>query len=147
MDPASLAASAVAILTPYVVKGAKELTEAAGEMAYEKAKQLLGTLKARWSQDPVASDSLSRFEKKPDVHGPALQEIIQEKIEKDPQLAAEVDRTVKEIGPKLQILVKMAKGTDVTGLKAKTMRSGSADVTLDIQEGERIVGGEFENLG
>jgi hypothetical protein len=146
MDPATLAASAIAILTPYVSKGAKELVETVGQTAYDHAKKLLGTLKARWSADPVASDSLSRFEKKPEIHAPVLQEIVEERLAKDSQLRDEVAQTVKEVGPKLAILIKMTKGEDVTGLDAESVNA-DVDVKLDIGEGKKIVGVRAKNVG
>ena len=147
MDPASLSTFAIAILGPYVSKGVEEFTKAVGEVAYEKAKKLFGTLKTRWAGDPVASDQLARFEKKPEVHGPALEEVLAEKLAQDKDLAKDVEQTVKEIGPALKILVKMNEGEDVTGLKAREMRSGKADVTLDVGKGKNVKGAEFDTIG
>jgi hypothetical protein len=147
MDPATLAASVISILTPYVTKGAKELIETVGEVAYEHAKKLFNTLKTRWSADPVASDSLTRFEKKPEIHSPALQEIVEERLKTDPQLSQEVSQTVKDIGPKLDILVKLTKGQDVTGLDAGNIKRGDVKVTLDIGDGTNIVGARIKDLG
>jgi hypothetical protein len=147
MDPATLAASAISILTPYVAKGAKELVDSIGQVAYDHAKKLLTTLKTRWSADPVASDSLSRFEKKPEVHAPALQEIVEERIAADPKLRDEVAQTVKDIGPTLSILIKMTKGEGVTGLEAENVNRGNIDVTLEIQEGKDVHGAKIKNFG
>jgi hypothetical protein len=147
MDPATLAASVISILTPYVTKGAKELVETVGQAAYDHARKLLTTLKTRWSADPVAVDSLTRFEKKPEVHAPVLQEIVEERIAADPQLRDEVAQTVKDIGPKLTILIKMAKGEDVTGLEAENVNRADVGVTLEIQEGKKVVGARIKNLG
>lgn len=147
MDPATLAASVISILTPFVTKTAKELVESVGQVAYDHAKSLLNKLKTRWSSDPVASDSLARFEKKPEVHAPALQEIVQERLELDQQLQQEVAQTVKDIGPKLDILVKMTKGEDVTGLDAENVSRGDVRVTMDIGEGTNVVGAKIKNIG
>ena len=146
MDPATLAASVISILTPYVTKGATELVETVGQVAYDHAKKLFDTLKTRWSADPVASDSLTRFEKNPDVHSPALQEIVEERLQTDPQLSQEVSQTVKDIGPKLEILVKMTKGEDVTGLDADKVKRGDIKVTVDIGEGKKVVGARIKNV-
>jgi len=147
MDPVTLAGSVIAILTPYVTKGAKELIETVGEVAYDHAKKLLNTLKARWSGDPVASDSLARFEKKPEVHAPALQEIVEERLANDAQLREEISQTVKDIGPKLNILVKMTKGQGVTALDAENVTRGDVNVTVDIGDGTNITGAKIKNLG
>jgi hypothetical protein len=147
MDPATLAASVISILTPYVTKSATELVETVGQVAYDHAKKLFNSLKARWSSDPVAADSLNRFEKKPDVHAPALKEIVEERAANDPRLAEEISQTVKEIGPKLDILIRMTKGEDVTGLDAENVKRGNVKVDMDIKEGTHIVGAKIKNLG
>lgn len=147
MDPATLAASVISILTPYVTKTAKELVETIGQAGYDRAKNLLNTLKARWSSDPVASDSLTRFEKKPEVHAPALQEIVEEKLNSDRQLHEQVSQTVKDMGPNLDILVKMTKGEDVIGLDAENVNRGDVKVTVDIGEGKNIKGATIKNVG
>ena len=147
MDPATLAAAVISILTPYVTKGAKELVETVGQAAYDHAKKLLNTLKTRWAADPVASDSLARFEKKPDVHSPALQEIVEERLKADSELREQVSQTVKDVGRKLAILVKMTKGQDVTGLDAETVTRGDIDVTLDIADGNKVTGAKIKNFG
>ena len=53
MDPvtATLAANVMTVLMPYAAMGAQEFVKSAGKEAYEKAKSLLGTLKARWARD------------------------------------------------------------------------------------------------
>src|SRR4051812_41766434 len=68
MDPAiaSLAANVVAVLMPIVTTGAEEVVRAVGDAAYEKAKGLLSSLKARWAGDEEAADTLKRFEEKPE---------------------------------------------------------------------------------
>src|SRR5215210_1288847 len=64
MDPitASLAANVVAVLAPYVAVGAQEFVRNAGKDAYEKAKTMLASLKAKWTGDEEATDALTRFE-------------------------------------------------------------------------------------
>lgn len=148
MDPATLATAVIAILTPYVTKTAKEVIEAAGQLGYDKAKKLLETLKLRWSGDPVAADHLQRFEKKPEVHAPALQELVQEKLQTDPQLAADVAQTVKEIGPQLQVFIKMADAENLTGLDVGEMTgNANAKVTLDLEKGKNVTGAKIGKLG
>lgn len=147
MDPAALASTVMSILGPYVTKGVEEFTRAAGEVAYEKGKQLLATLKARWAGDPAATDHLARFEKKPAVYAPALEDVLKEKLEHDQQLAAQLDQTVKEIGPDIQIIMKMGQAEDVTGFEADEMTSGKAGVELDIESGKHVKGAVIKRIG
>ena len=64
MDPATVTASVIGILTPYLVRGAKALVETVGEVAVNKAEKLLEKLKQRLCDDEEASDSLQKFEEK-----------------------------------------------------------------------------------
>jgi len=64
MEPVTLAASALAILVPYLKKGAEEFTAAAGQVAYEKTRALLAELKRRWIGDREASGQLEQFERR-----------------------------------------------------------------------------------
>jgi hypothetical protein len=41
----------------------------------------------------------------------------------------------------------MEEGKDITGLKAREMRSGRARVSQDITKAERVIGAEFDTLG
>jgi hypothetical protein len=147
MDPAALASAVVSVLGPYVTKGVEEFTKAAGEVAYEKAKQLLATLKTRWVGDAAAADQLARFEKKPEVYAPVLKDVLEEKIQQDSQLAIQLEQTVKQMGPSLQIFIKMAQGEDVTALEADEMTKGQVNVNIDIGSGKRITGPKIKHIG
>jgi hypothetical protein len=131
MDPATLAASAVAILTPYVSKAGKELVDTVGQLAYDHAKKLFTSLKARWSNDPVAADTLSRFEKKPEVHGPALQEIVEERVQTDNELREEIDRTAQELGPQLNVFLKLTTGENVTAVDIENAKRGKINASVE----------------
>jgi hypothetical protein len=78
MDPAilNLAASIMTVLMPYATMGAQEFVKSVGKDAYEKAKSLLGTLKARWARDREATETLARFEEKPERYRPVLEDIL-----------------------------------------------------------------------
>src|ERR671921_558203 len=100
MDPvtATLAANVMTVLMPYAAMGAQEFVKSAGKEAYEKAKNLLGTLKARWAKDKEATDAVARFEEKPERYRPVLEGILEEKITQDRELAAELATLLKEGG-------------------------------------------------
>lgn len=147
MDLATLAGSVIAILTPYVAKAGENLVDTVGQVASDHAKRLFDTLKARWSGDPVAKDKLERFEKKPEVHAPALQEIVEERLATDATLRSEVEQTVKEVGPKMAVFLKMTKARGVTVLKVKNVNSGDLNVNADIADGEDVIVTDIENFG
>ena len=149
MDPAivDLATKVVAVLLPFVSKGAEEFATKVGDTAYEKAKNLLSTLKQRWSRDTEATESLVRFEQKPERYKTVLEDILQEKLVEDRDLAAQVARLLQEMGPSLEIIQQMEEGKGIIGLKAREMRSGRARVSQDITKAEEVTGAEFDTLG
>lgn len=152
MDPiiTTLAANAVAVLIPYVKKGAEEVASEVGKAATEKIKILLNTLKTRLSEDKEATYDLERFEEKPERYKSALQDILQEKLNNDKNLAAELDRLLKEIketGPNIDVYIKMKEGEDVTGMRAKEVKKGKAKVNMEIEKGKKVIGVDVENFG
>ncbi len=149
MDPTivDLTTKVMAVLLPFVSKGVEEFATKAGDAAYEKAKALLTTLKQKWSGDKEASENLTRFEEKPERYKTVLEDILQEKLSQDKDLASILSRLLQDLAPSLEVIQSMDEGREVTGLKAKEMRSGTAKVTQDMKTGEKVIGAEFETLG
>jgi hypothetical protein len=90
---------------------------------------------------------LVRFEQKPERYQTALEDILQEKLVKDHDLAAQVARLLQEMGPALEIIQQMEEGKDIIGLKAREMRSGRARISQDITKAQEVTGAELDTLG
>jgi hypothetical protein len=131
VDPitAPLAANVVAVLAPYVAVGAQEFVRNAGKDAYEKAKTMLATLRAKWTGDEEATDALTRFEEKPERYAPVLKDVLNEKLAEDRELAAVLSTLLNEMGPSLKVVQKMEEGRRVVGLESEEMAGGSATVS------------------
>jgi outer membrane lipoprotein-sorting protein len=148
MEPVTMIATAViSVLSPYLVKGAEEFIKAAGKDAYEKAKTLLATLKSRWANDQEASEQLARFEQKPERYRSVLEDILNEKLVQDENLATDLNRLLQEMGPTLNIVMKMKDAEGVTGLEATEMSGGRASVTQEIEKGKNITGAKIARIG
>jgi len=149
MDPvtATLAANIMTVLMPYAAMGAQEFVKSAGKEAYEKAKSLIGTLKARWAGNDEAIDTVARFEEKPERYQPVLKDILEEKLIQDKELAAELATLLNEMGPSLEIIQQMEEGRRVTGLEAEQMSGGTARVRQDIERGEDVTGARISHIG
>lgn len=149
MELMSLITAIMAVLTPFVKKGAEEFIGAAGQDTYEKAKTIFVKLKERWSsdEDREALDILTNFEKKPERYQLILEDILQEKLATDKELFNQLSRLFQEMGPKLEIIQKMTEAEDVTGLKANKMNQGNATVTQDINQSKNIVGADIDSIG
>jgi hypothetical protein len=95
MDPATLALTVAGLL-------AKKALEAAGGKAGEGAWVALGRIKeAIWSKfrgDQEVTETLERLEAKPESQARTaeLAEVLQPRLEADPQLVAELTRLVEE---------------------------------------------------
>jgi hypothetical protein len=95
MDLATLALTAAGLV-------AKKALEAAGGKAGEGAWATLGRIReAIWSKfrgDPEATEALQRLETKPDspARTAELAEVLQPRLETDPQLVAELTRLVEQ---------------------------------------------------
>src|SRR5436305_1877666 len=123
----------MSVLAPYAVTGANAFAKSAGMAAYQKTTALFGTLKARWAGDKEATETLARFEEKPERYHPVLEDILKEKLAQDKELAAELATLLDEMGPSLEVIQKMEVGWKVTGLEAKKMSGGRASVRQDIE--------------
>jgi hypothetical protein len=95
MDPATLALTAAGLV-------AKKALEAAGGKAGEGAWAALGrireAIRSKFKDDPEATETLERLEAKPDspARTAELAEVLQPRLEADPQLVAELTRLVEE---------------------------------------------------
>jgi hypothetical protein len=134
MDPASIAAAAVALLTPFAKRAGEELVKTVGEVAVDKVKALLGWIKQQLSGDAAAAKDVSRFEANPEKFGPVLEDTLKEKMAQDPRFAAELKKLMDEVGPLLVVNQKVKDATNVVGAEGELV-SGKVSVN---QEAERV---------
>lgn len=147
MDLTAIAAGALSVLIPYAKKGAEEFARIAGEAAYNKAKKLLEFLEARWGGDKEAAENLERFQQKPERYQPVLEDILNEKLAQDADLAAELKQLLEDLGPDIQVIQKMKTAKHVTGVDADQMSEGKARVQQDIEDAERVTGARIKRIG
>lgn len=151
MEPITigLGAKVIDVLMPYVIKGATELGKEIGKPAVKEVESLLKTLKVRLSGDKEATDNLAHFEEKPERYKEVFKDILEEKLDKDKDLATELDRHLKEMGPTLDIImkIKVAK-KKVTGLEADEMEGGNTRIDQDIGIAEDdVIGAKIKRIG
>ena len=149
MDPItiSLASGVMNVLMPYVKKGAEEFILAAGKDAYEKSKEILGTLKRRWSGDKEAIETLEHFEEKPDRYKSAIEDILSEKLAQDKGFAEVLQKMLSDLGPDLEIIQKRGTAENVTGLEADEVTKGKAKVTQEIERAKDVTGARIKRIG
>lgn len=143
MDPITivgLGAKVVDVLMPYVKKGAEQFKRDVGIAACEKVEDLARTLKERLSGDKTTMDMLNEFEKKPEEYKPVLEKILQKKVEQDKDLATELTKHLKDMGPTLEVIQKMKEGEEVTGIEAEKITEGTTKVVQEIDKARKVVG-------
>jgi hypothetical protein len=121
-----------------------------GDVAYQRAKALMDTLKERWAgrtEHKEASDALGNFEKKPERYAPVLQDVLEEKIAADPDLAGELTRRTQELGPFIEIIQRLENAEGVTGLEAKEMTGGKASINQEIKGSRNVTGAKIDRIG
>lgn len=94
----TIGASVIAILTPYLAEAGKEFAKKAGEDLGGKAAELFQALKGKFAGDSDAEQTLALLETKPEstARQSALQEVLAEKMQVDPDFAATMERLVQE---------------------------------------------------
>jgi hypothetical protein len=147
MDPATIAAAAVTILTPYVKDAGGELVKTVGEVSLAKAKDLLAWMKNRFAGDPVAVNDLSRFQADPATFGPSLHATIKQKAQSDSAFATELHQRIDEIGPDLVVFQRFTEGKNVVGIDADTIHSGKAAVTQEADKVDNMTGIRAKTIG
>lgn len=148
MEPmtAILAAKAIDLLAPYIAKGGEEFARLAGEAAYEKCKNLLDVLRRSWQGDDEASTNLKLFNDKPERYKPIIEEILKEKMDKNKDLAAEIQKIIEDVGTNLEVIQRIKVGEKITGLEADEIEGVKARVTQDLDQGKDITGARIKRI-
>lgn len=154
MEPSVIAASVVALLTPYLKKAAEAFVGEAGKgvatFVQEKAKAIWERLREASGADPSATAALDRFEADPDAGKDEAEMQIASQIAQDSGLQAELAVAITEVkraAPQIRVVQNMKEAEDVVGLKAKRMTRGSAEVSQVMDKAKNVSGAEFDEIG
>ncbi|UCC52881.1 MAG: hypothetical protein JSV68_02730 [Anaerolineaceae bacterium] len=98
MDPNAIAASAIAILSPYLVKAGEEIAKGAGQAAWKKTGDIYEAIKVRFAkeEDDFPAQTLEQFEKSPDKRKGAMQDVLGEILAHDPAFTQQLTNLLKE---------------------------------------------------
>jgi hypothetical protein len=119
----------------------------AGKEAYEKTKNLFSTLKGRWADNEEATSTLENFAKKPERYEPVLKSILEEELKTDTDFRMNLDQQLSDIGPYIEVIQKVRRGEDITGVEADELRRGTVKVNQDMDEVKQVVGAKIKTLG
>jgi hypothetical protein len=150
MDPLTIAAGAVALLSPVVKKAMEEFAGDAGKAIWEKAKGLFARLRRSLAGEPAAEEALGKFERDPEGGKADLQARLKERFERDEALRKEVEEVLKDIkrtGPDVRVVQRVKEAEDVVGIEAKRMSRGSAEVEQEMDRARGVTGAKFDEIG
>lgn len=142
IDPntAALATTVIMTLSPFLQKGAEEFVKAAGKSAYEHVERLLGTIRRRFKGDAEAESTLQQFEAKPERYESAFEDILREKLAADASFVEELRAVVSALGPTITVIQELGTAGTVTGLKARSIKSGTVNVNQSADDVEDLNG-------
>ena len=147
MDPATIAASVVTLLAPYVKDAGQELVKTVGDVGVRKVRDLLSLLKQRFASDPAAAQDLSRFEKEPAKRADDLKETIVAKVQADPAFADEITQRVNDLGPVIVAVQEFDVLERATNVRAGSMESGSLSATQKGKTGTDVKNVDIDRIG
>jgi hypothetical protein len=143
MDPLTLAAGAIALLSPYLAKAGAEFAGEAGKAAWQLASRLLGRIRLAVQGSPPERQALEQFAAGASGSAAPAQAMLQGVLQADPQLAEDVSqllREVKQLGPAVVVVQRIKEAEDAVGVEARRLRAGSVEVTQEIEKGKNITG-------
>ncbi|MBY3465695.1 hypothetical protein HFN80_17040 [Rhizobium laguerreae] len=142
-----LAASAITVLTPYVVKMAEGAAGELGKQALETGESLLSTLWTRWKGKPDSEAILSEFVKDPEAGKANLQTELAIDLAVDPIFKEALNALIEGGSPKAfqQQIVRDA--AVVTGPEIIRLVKGTATQVQDVQGAQLVVGPKIGTVG
>ena len=142
-----LVAATVALVTPYLVKGAEGFSEAAGKDAYEAVKALVGRLSAWWADKPAAKAAAEDMKRDPEENASILAGALERGIARDPQFESELRELVEKANPHLEVIQKIEIADGVTGAKIDDFLNGKVVVRQEIGDAKNVVGADIKRMG
>lgn len=135
---------------PFINKGAEEFSKEFGKKAADKAQELLTTLKVRLSGKKETEEGFERFQNDPENNKTLFEEILLKELQNNKALAAELDEFIKQLkrtGPKIDAHMRKVEGEELTVIKAKMVRRGEINASMEDVKTKKGVVAEFDDIG
>lgn len=147
MDPVSLAAAAMAVLSPYIIKAGEATASELAKQGLGKAEALLQALWVRWKGKPEQEKRLQDFVADPVAAKSGLESTLAVEIATDSAFAAELKKLLD--GGRPEVFVRLfAKGSEsVTGADIRNMLHGRVNVELTLDNVRSGTGFKADELG
>lgn len=143
----ALAASVIAMITPYLVKGGEAFASEVGKAAFNTVSDLMGRLKMWWNSDPVAEATAGAIAQDPQLNGKRLGGMLDDAFAADPSFAEDVRSLLKAVGPDVTVIQNMKIANGVTGADVGRMVGGRIAVSQTMDEATNTTGFRSDVVG
>ncbi len=143
----TLAANAISLVAPYLVKGAEEFAKCVGKAAFDQCSALVERLRSWWSSNPVATAAADNLAKDPETYGKMLGQLLSADLQKNPALAAELRECIENAGPSIDVIQKIEIANGVTGADIGELITGTVKVQQDIKNATNVTGFKATKVG
>jgi hypothetical protein len=147
MSVTMLAASAVALLSPYVAKVAEGAAEELGKQGLQRGEALLCGLWARWKGKPEAEATLSTFVKDPAAGKANLQTELAVDLAADPTFRESLQTLIDGGSPEAFQNQVVRDATYVKGPEIVRLVKGRATQMQDVQGADVVIGPKIDTIG
>jgi hypothetical protein len=150
MEPVTITAGVIALLTPYVKKAAEQFAGEAGKVIWNKTQGLFEKLQARLGGDQEAENTLAQFEKDPEQGQAGLEALLKEILTKDHILRDEIAGVLTEVkrdGPQVRIVQRVKEAERLVGIEAERVARGEVEVIQEADKVQEATGGKFGVIG
>jgi hypothetical protein len=143
----ALAASVIALVTPYLVKGGEAFAGEVGKATFKKVSDLVQRLETWWSRDPVAHAAATAIPTNPALNGKRLGGMLDDALEGDPAFASDLRRLVDGLGPEINVIQEMKVANGVTGADIGRLVIGRVSITQKVDEATSVTGFKADEVG
>jgi hypothetical protein len=143
----ALAATAISLVAPYLVKGAEEFAKQTGQQAAIAVASVVERLQKWWSGKPVAAAAAENLPDDPEQNSKFLGEVLARDLADDPEFAAELRTLVDEVAPSIEIIQRIEIAKGVTGADVDDLVKGTVRVEQHVSEAENVIGFRGRSVG
>jgi hypothetical protein len=143
----TLVSTVIAIVGPYLAKGAEEFAKSVGSAAFGGAKALVERLRRWWSHEPVAEAAAKAFSSDPERYAKVLSEQLACDLAKDESFATDLRKLVEDIGASVDVIQKIEIARGVTGADIGSLVAGHVRVQQDIRDAQNVTGFKAQKVG
>lgn len=146
MEPLALASSAVALLLPYLAKGAEAAAGELGKRGVGVGEKIFVALRARWTGKPEA-ENLNALKDNPDAARAPVIEALEREIKGDTSFADALAALVNQAAPEFVIEMNINQAETLVGAKIGKASRGKLSAKISGGKVSSATGFEIDEFG